>query len=197
MEILPQTHPDADRRFWQTIAAGGVVAYPTDTLYGLGVDAGNPVALERLAQVKGRPGPFSVMVGRYEQLAEYALIPPQLANKLSRMLPGPYTFLLPAREMSTFPPKLTGPDGRMGFRVPDHSFIRDVYSHRSSPVVTTSANRAGEPPIQDPQAIATQFPDVIDLLIDGGGLPPSKGSTVIDPAVSPWRIIRPGDGRLK
>ncbi len=196
MESLPQTHPDAGRRFWQTIEAGGVVAYPTDTLYGLGVDAGNGVALDLLALVKGRPGPFSVMVGRYEQLTEYALIPPQLANKLSHMLPGPYTFLLPAREMNSLPPKLISPDGRIGFRVPDHPFLRDVFRYQSGLVVTTSANRVGEPPIQDPKAIAEQFHDAIDLLIDGGGLPPSKGSTVIDPAVSPWRIIRQGDGRL-
>ncbi len=196
MESLPQTHPDAGRRFWQTIEAGGLVAYPTDTLYGLGVDAGNGVALEQLAQVKGRPGPFSVMVGRYEQLTEYALIPPQLANKLSYMLPGPYTFLLPARETVSLPPSLAGPDGRIGFRVPDHPFLRDIYRYRSSPVVTTSANRVGEPPIQDPKAIAEQFYEAIDLLIDGGSLPYSKGSTVIDPAVSPWRIIRQGDGRL-
>ncbi len=195
MEILPQTHPDAGRRFWQTIEAGGLVAYPTDTLYGLGVDANNEAALERLVRVKGRPGPFSVLVGRYEQLTEYALIPPHLANKLSHVLPGPYTFLLPARKAGTFSPGLAGPDGRIGFRVPDHPFLHDVYRYLSNPVVTTSANRVGEPSLQDPQAIAEQF--ALDLLIDGGSLPPSKGSTVIDPAVSPWRIIRPGDGRLR
>ena len=196
MESLPQSHPDASRRFWQTIAAGGLVAYPTDTLYGLGVDAGNGVALEQLALLKGRPGPFSVMVGRYEQLTEYALIPPQLANKLSRMLPGPYTFILPVREQGTLPPRLSGPDGRIGFRVPDHPFLRDVYRYQSGLVVTTSANRAGKPAIQDPQAIAEQFSDAVDLLIDGGSLPDSKGSTIIDPAVSPWLIIRQGDGRV-
>ena len=196
MEKLSQTHPDAGRLFWQTIEAGGLVAYPTDTLYGLGVDAGNRTALERLALVKGREGPFSVMVGRYEQLADYALIPPQLADKLSRMLPGPYTFLLPAREPDAFPPRLTSPDGRIGFRIPDYPFLRDVYRHHSGLVVTTSANRVGEPPIRDPKIIAGQFLEALDLLIDGGKLPLSKGSTVIDPVASPWRIIRQGDGRV-
>ncbi len=194
MERLPDNNPAAARRFWDTIDAGGLVAYPTDTLYGMGVAAHNPAALERLTRLKNRPGPFSVMVGRLEQLNEYALISPPVAVKLSRMLPGPFTFLLPARDPGSLPPVVVGPGGRLGCRVPDHRFLREAYATRNDLVVTTSVNLSGEPPIQDPDLIATRFGDDLDLLIDGGILPPSLGSTVVDTNSDPWMILRPGDG---
>ncbi len=194
MERLPDNNPAAARRFWDTIDGGGLVVYPTDTLYGMGVAAGDRAALERLARLKDRPGPFSVMVGQFEQLNEYALITPPLAVKLSHMLPGPFTFLLPARDPDSLPPSVVGPGGRIGCRVPGHRFLREAYAARSDLVVTTSVNLSGEPPIQDPDLIATRFGDGLDLLIDGGVLPPSLGSTLVDTNTEPWMILRPGDG---
>ncbi|MEE9465865.1 MAG: L-threonylcarbamoyladenylate synthase [Candidatus Neomarinimicrobiota bacterium] len=194
MERLPDTNPAAVRRFWAAIDAGGLVVYPTDTLYGMGVAAQDQAALERLTHLKDRPGPFSVMVGRYEQLNEYALISPPLAVKLSHMLPGPFTFLLPARDPDSLPLSVMGPGGRIGCRVPEHRFLREAYALRSDLVVTTSVNLSGEPPIQDPDLIANRFGDDLDLLIDGGVLPPSLGSTLVDTNSDPWQILRPGDG---
>ncbi len=194
MERLADNHPAAVRRFWDTIDGGGLVAYPTDTLYGLGVAASDRAALERLTRLKNRPGPFSVMVGRFEQLNEYALITPPLAVKLSHMLPGPFTFLLPARDRGSLPPVVVGSGGRIGCRVPDRRFIQEAYALRNDLVVTTSVNLSGEPPIQDPDLIATRFGDDLDLLIDGGILPPSLGSTVVDANTDPWMILRQGDG---
>lgn len=182
--------------FWQTIRSGGLVVYPTDTLYGLGADAENRAAAERLAKVKGREGPFSVMVGHLEQLEEYGLVSPQIANKFINMLPGPYTILLPPRHPEQLSALVKGAGGKVGFRVPRHPFVQEAFQSAGGLVITTSVNHAGQPPLQDPAAIQDQFEDQIDLLIDSGILPPSKGSTVVDPTTTPWQVIRCGDGRL-
>ena len=117
--------PDAHGLFWQTIAAGGLVIYPTDTLYGIGADATNHAAVERIAALKEKPGPFSVIIGDVTQLQEYALVPEEITIKLEGMLPGPYTILLPPR----FPESLSSlviSEGKVGFRIPNHPFIQSV-----------------------------------------------------------------------
>ncbi len=204
MRRIADTDPAAPALFWRTIWAGGLVAYPTDTLYGLGADAENHTAAEHLAEVKGRKGPFSVMVGHLEQLEEYGLVSQAIADKLAAMLPGPYTILLPPRRPEKLPPAIMGPGGKVGFRVPRHPFIPAAFPYGSlrdqqarGLVITTSVNRAGQPPLQDPEAIQDQFEGQIDLLVDGGILPPSSGSTVVDPTTAPWQVIRQGDGKLK
>jgi len=190
------TDPVAPVMFWQTIRAGGLVAYPTDTLYGLGADAENHIAAEYLAEVKGREGPFSVMVGHLERLEEYGLVSTEIADKLAGMLPGPYTILLPPRCPEKLSSPIMGLKGKVGFRVPRHPFIQAAFRKARGLVITTSVNRAGQPPLQDPEAIQDQFKEQIDLLVDGGVLPPSRGSTVVDPTTIPWQVIRQGDGKL-
>ncbi len=182
--------------FWQTIRAGGLVAYPTDTLYGLGADALSHTAAEELAEVKGREGPFSVMVGHLEQLEEYGLVSQEIADKLAGMLPGPYTILLPPRCPEKLSSSIISPGEKVGFRVPRHPFIQAAFQQARGLVITASVNRAGQPPLQDPEAIQDQFERQIDLLVDGGVLPPSRGSTVVDLTTVPWQVIRQGDGKL-
>ncbi|MBA7469889.1 putative protein YciO [subsurface metagenome] len=196
MRRIAANDPAAPAMFWQTIRSGGLVVYPTDTLYGLGADAENRAAAERLAKVKGREGPFSVMVGHLEHLEEYGLVSPQIADKFINMLPGPYTILLPPRHPEQLSALVKGAGGKVGFRVPGHPFIHKAFQLAKGLVITTSVNHAGQPPLQDPAAIQDQFEEQIDLLIDSGILPPSKGSTVVDPTTTPWQVIRRGDGRL-
>lgn len=196
MRRIAATDPAAPALFWQTIRAGGLVVYPTDTLYGLGTDAGNQAAAERLAKVKGREGPFSMMVGHLEQLEEYGLVSPQIADKFINMLPGPYTILLPPRHPEQLASLVKGAGGKVGFRVPGHPFIHEAFRLARGLVITTSVNHAGQPPLQDPAAIQDQFEEQIDLIIDSGILPPSRGSTIVDLTATPWQVIRQGDGRL-
>jgi len=196
MKRVAATDPIAPVMFWQTIRAGGLVAYPTDTLYGLGADAENHIAAVYLAEVKGREGPFSVMVGHLEQLEEYGLVSTEIADKLAGMLPGPYTILLPPRHPEQLASLVKGAGGKVGFRVPEHPFIHKAFQLAKGLVITTSVNRAGQPPLQDPVAIRDQFEEQIDLLIDSGILPPSRGSTIVDLTTTPCQVIRQGDGRL-
>ncbi len=196
MKRIAATDPAAPAMFWQTIRSGGLVVYPTDTLYGLGADAENRAAAERLAKVKGREGPFSVMVGHLEQLEEYGLVSPQIADKFINMLPGPYTILLPPRHPEQLSSLVKGAGGKVGFRVPGHPFIHKAFRLAKGLVITTSVNHVGQPPLQDPEAIQATFASEVDLLVDDGKLPPSRGSTVVDLTTTPCQVIRQGDGRL-
>jgi len=196
MKRIAASDPAATAMFWQTIRSGGLVVYPTDTLSGLGADAENQAAAERLAKVKGREGPFSVMVGHREQLEEYGLVSPQITDKFINMLPGPYTILLPPRHPEQLASLVKGAGGKVGFRVPGHPFIQEAFQSAGGLVITTSVNHAGQPPLQDPAAIQDQFEEQIDLLIDSGILPPSRGSTIVDLTTTPCQVIRQGDGRL-
>jgi len=196
MKCIAATDPAAPAMFWQAIRAGKLVAYPTDTLYGLGTDAANRPAVERLAEVKGSRGPFSVMVGQLKDLREYALVSPEITAKLINMLPGPFTIILPPHLPETLSSPVIGSGGKVGFRVPGHPFIKAAFQHAKGLVITTSVNRAGQAPLQDPEAIKGQFEGQIDLLVDAGLLSPSKGSTVLDATVQPWEVLRQGDGKF-
>ncbi len=196
MRVVSAMDPAAPGLMRAVMAEGGLAAYPTDTLYGLGVDARNASALHRLGRCKGRTGPFSSMLQAPEAVAEILLVSTAHVDKLLTMLPGPYTFIAPPREPALWPDLLTGGTGRLSVRVPEHPFLRQLYRDWKMPVVTTSVNLAGQPALDDPQAIAEQFEGQLDLLIDGGVLPPSKGSTIIDISAAEWQVIRQGDGDL-
>jgi L-threonylcarbamoyladenylate synthase len=169
--------------------------YPTDTLYGIGADATNHSAVERIAALKEKAGPFSVMIGDVTQLQEYALVPEEITIKLEGMLPGPYTILLPPRFLESLSSLVVSED-KVGFRIPNHPFIQSVFRIGITPVISTSVNRTTQMPLRDPDEIEDQLGDYLDLLVDDGTLAPSQGSTVLDPAVEPWRILRQGDGKL-
>ena len=196
MRRIPARNPEAPVAFWQAIRSGGLAVYPTDTLYGLGADALHPAAVENLSALKGRGGPFSVVVGSIDQLREYALVSGDITDKLLGMLPGPYTIILPARRPEDFPNAVIGPYNRVGFRIPDHPLIQTAFQDQGNPIISTSVNRTGEPPFQDPDEISSHFDQQVDLLVDAGTLPASLGSTIIDVNEEPWRILRQGDGRL-
>ncbi|MEE9162497.1 MAG: L-threonylcarbamoyladenylate synthase [Candidatus Neomarinimicrobiota bacterium] len=196
MKRLAANAPDAPIKFWQTIHGGGLVVYPTDTLYGLGADSTNPAAIRRLQLAKGREGPFSVLVGSLESLQDFALVSPAIAGKLVEMLPGPFTIVLrPAPDLQLHP-ALIGPGGKIGFRVSSHPFLQGVFSRDSEPVISTSVNQPGQPPLQVPDLIESGFGSSIDLLLDAGTLPPSGGSTVVDVTRDPWKVLRQGDGKV-
>jgi len=196
MNRIDAFDPAASALFWQTVRSGGLVVYPTDTLYGLGTDAENGAAVERLTKLKGRTGPFSVMVGHPEQLAEYGLVSPDNAVKFAAMLPGPYTILLQPQKPERLAPQVIGPGGMVGFRIPAHQFIQEAFLFTTGLVITTSVNYTGQPPLQDPDIIRDQFGEQLDLLVDGGVLSPSRGSTVYDTTTIPWQVVRKGDGKL-
>ena len=154
------------------LRGGGLVAFPTETVYGLGVDATNPDAIARLNRVKGRPPdkPYSLHVHSPEEVARFvASIPPLAQRLMDRFWPGPLTIVMPA------------PDGAtVGFRVPDHPVARAFLHACGVPVAAPSANRSGAPPPTDAQEVLAALDADIDGLLDGGPTQLGRESTVVE-----------------
>lgn len=177
----------------QVIGKGGVIVYPTDTIYGMGGDFFSRSCHERIDSIKGRSkSPYSAAVSdRFMMEALAADIPGWLEEAFHRLLPGPYTFLLQAASVLTN--KLLKNQTKIGIRIPDVPEILEAIRYCGVPWITTSVNRTGSDPLGDLERICREFPG-IDLIIDGGLLPAAAPSTVVDATVQPPRILREGDG---
>jgi L-threonylcarbamoyladenylate synthase len=159
------------------ITAGGLVIYPTDTLYGIGCDALLADSVEKIHALKKREGrkPFSMLVTDYAMLSRYCHVSPAQEKILHALLPGPYTFILPLKNRLPVSESMEA-----GVRVPDHHFMREVSKQLALPIVTTSANLSGQPDAAEAGQIAPEIANGVDLLIDGGRCLYAQGSTVID-----------------
>lgn len=176
----------------QCLAAGGLVVYPTETLYGLGADATNVDAVDRLIAVKGRESgkPISVIVANAAMAATVvAVVPPVAATLMDRFWPGPLTIVLEAAP--TMPAPLTAGTGTIGLRVSSHPVAAALVRELGRPVTTPSANPAGQPPPVRLEAAVAYFGDRVDLYLDGGPVRGEPASTVVD-ARGVVRILRPG-----
>ncbi len=167
----------------RALRAGRLVVYPTDTLFGLGARAADPVAVARLAEAKGRPSgqPTSVMVSSVPELEALANLAPAGRRFVRCHLPGPYTVLVRPSPLarSTLAPRLFGPHGTLGVRVPDHAVARAI-ARASGPVTATSANRHGEPPATTVGAARRAFGPTVALYVGGGPAPSGRPSTLVD-----------------
>jgi L-threonylcarbamoyladenylate synthase len=174
----------------------GVIAYPTDTLYGLGGKFFSLALNEKIDRLKSRRDqPYSVAVGSWAMLESLAAdIPEIFRRRLRNLLPGKFTFLFAANP--AIDPRLLKNKGKIGIRLPGLPLLLQLIEKTGMPLVSTSVNRRGETPLNDPVKIAIEFPG-IDLLLDGGVLPLSSGSTVVDLGVSPPRLVRAGDDAEK
>jgi L-threonylcarbamoyladenylate synthase len=171
----------------------GVIAYPTDTLYGLGGRFLSLAAHGRIDALKGRDGqPYSAAAAGLEMLGTLvADVPAVFGERLCGLLPGPFTFLFkPAPGLD---PRLLRDSAAVGVRIPALPPLLRLIEALGFPLVSTSANRSGRPPLNDPERIAREFPG-LDIVIDGGVLPPSPGSTVVDLTAEPPRVVRSGAG---
>ncbi|HOW45382.1 MAG TPA: L-threonylcarbamoyladenylate synthase [Candidatus Aminicenantes bacterium] len=184
------------RKIVDCVRDGGVIAYPTDTLYGLGGNFLSAAAHTAVDRLKGRRGaPYSAAVGDWSMLESLVCgIPNGLRERLQGLLPGKFTFLF-APGPAVDPALLKG-SAKIGVRMPGLKPLLDLIVRLGVPLISTSANRSGRPPLQDPALIAREFPD-LDILIDAGALAPSRGSTVVDFTADPPAIVRPGDDEPK
>jgi len=169
------------------IARGGVVAIPTDTLYGLAADAVNPAALERVYAVKGRPAdmPLPVLVSGWAQTKAVAEVSGRggaVARRLAqRYWPGPLTLVLPAA--AGLPPRLTGGRDTIAVRMPDHPAPLALARGLGRPITGTSANASGAPDITGPEELRRSLGGLVDGIIAGAAPPRGIASTIV--AVSP------------
>jgi tRNA threonylcarbamoyl adenosine modification protein (Sua5/YciO/YrdC/YwlC family) len=178
---------------------GGLIIYPTDTVYGLGCDIHNHKAVEKVARIKGvklEKANFSIICCDFSHLSDYARHVDNTTFKLmKKLLPGPYTFILDAS--SKVPRFFTDKKRTIGIRIPKNNIILEIVRQLERPILTTSIHDEDEiiEYTTDPELIHEKFQDVVDLVIDGGygGTEPS---TVIDCTGDEPVLVRLGAGKI-
>jgi tRNA threonylcarbamoyl adenosine modification protein (Sua5/YciO/YrdC/YwlC family) len=177
---------------------GGLVIYPTDTVYGLGCDITNTKALERIAKIKGvklEKANFSFICHDLSNLSDYVKqIDTATFKILKRALPGPYTFILPGNSNL---PKEFKKKTTVGIRVPDNSIALEIVKMLGNPIVSTSIRDEDEviEYTTDPELIFEKWQNLVDMVIDGG-YGDNIGSTIIDLSADEPEVIREGKGSL-
>ena len=174
-----------------TLDNGEVIVYPTDTLYGFGVDATNTDAIQRLNRLKGRVKPLSIVLESVDHMHDFAEFDGAIKSEINKLFPGSYTVLLPSIK-SDLSPLVQNGSPSIGIRIPDHFFPIELVKLLEKPIITTSINRHGTDPLNDVTQVEIDFPNV-DIFEDSNHAP-SKGSTILDYSISPPGIIRNGDG---
>jgi L-threonylcarbamoyladenylate synthase len=183
---------EARERAAQIITAGGVIAFRTDTFYGLGADPFNRDALRRVNELKGRDGkPILVVISDENEAERFIANRTKLFDAVSaRHWPGALTIVVQARP--EVPDELTAGSGTVGLRLPDDEAVRSFIRACGGALTATSANLAGEPPARTAEEVARSFPIALDLIIDGGLAQGDKPSTVLNVSGSHVRLIREG-----
>jgi len=179
LEIHPE-HPQTRHiaRVAESLKNDAVIAYPTDTTYGIGCSIFCKKSIERIYQMKlrDRRKPFSIICSSISEISHYARVSNSAFKILKRFLPGPYTFVLEAtREV---PDLLLTRQKTVGIRIPDNRICTDLVAALGNPIITTSANLSGEEPVGDPMVIADTFGNQLDFILDGGILPTDVSSVV-------------------
>jgi len=161
------------------VREGHAVVYPTETVYGLGADATDPDAVERVFDLKGRPrdNPLSLGVPSVEAALDYTRPTAMEERFMRRFLPGPVTVVVERRP--SLPDVLTAGRDRVGVRVPDHETALDLLE-RAPPLTATSANRSGSPSVTRVADLDDRIRDGVAVIVDGGETPGTE-STVVDP----------------
>lgn len=175
------------------LGQGGIVAFPTDTVYGVGADVRRPEAIAALYKVKRRPltKAIPVLLAQTEDLPDVAQDVPVSAWQLAeRYWPGPLTLVL--RRAASLSPVLTGGGPTVAVRVPDHQIVRALITGLQAPLAATSANISGWPSPVTADDVLAQLAGRIALLLDDGPCPGGTPSTVVDLTAEPPRILRPG-----
>ena len=176
------------------LRAGGIVAIPTDTVYGLAVRLETPGGIERLFEAKGRPADraIAVLLADVGQAEALALLPPAGRRLADAFWPGGLTLVLAQRpDRPPLPASLTGGRPTIGLRVPDHPAPRALAA-ALGPLPTTSANASGEPEARDAAEIEARLGAVLDLVVDGGPAAGGAPSTVVDVTGPEPRLLRVG-----
>ena len=189
--VLPANKPEKLSQAVEVLMDGGLVAFPTDTVYGLGAMAFNPQAIIRLYQAKGRSSdnPIPVLIASATELPLVASKTSPMVHRLAaRFWPGPVTLVV-WRILSL--PQEIGPTPTVGVRVPDHALALELLA-ATGPLAVTSANRSGHPTSRTAAQVLDGLDGRIELIIDGGVTPGGKPSTVVDCTQSVPKILRQG-----
>lgn len=191
---IDPAHPgEAFSRCRDVIRAGGVIAYPTDTFYGLGADPKNPAAVRKLFEIKGRPAdrPILLLIKDAHDVRDWAEeVSPRAEGFMKRFWPGPLTLVFKARVGVLS--ELTAGTGTIGLRVPGAALSRELLRFLNSALTGTSANRSGDPSPRTAHEAMASVGGLVDLILDGGETAGGKPSTVVDVSAEEPKVIRGG-----
>ncbi len=193
-------NPREIRKIADVLRSGGLIIYPTDTVYGLGCDITNAKAVEKVARWKGvkiEKSNFSFICSDFSHLSDFTKpIPNHIFKVIKKNLPGPFTFILDAN--NKVPKYFKGKKKTVGIRIPDNNIIREIVNELGNPILSTSIHDEDEilEYTTDPDLINEKYGDIADIIIDGGfgELVPS---TIVDCTQHEIEIIRQGKGELK
>ena len=190
---LDPFHPGRQRltEVARRLVAGEVAAAPSDTVYGFLADTRSERAYATLCALKGRSGPFLVLIRSWEEAVALTRdVPEWVWPRLRRVWPGPITAILP-----THPGQAGAADNALGLRMPASPFLEALLDEVGAPLFSTSANRPGMPPAEDAAEVLDAFPE-LPLVLDGGSAAGSVPSSVVDLSGARPRVIRRGAGDL-
>lgn len=178
---------------------GGVIIYPTDTVYAMGCDINNVKAVQRVAQFKGvkpEKANFSMICRDLSNIAAYAKVNNDIFKVMKRNLPGPFTFILPAT--NKLPNVLMNRRKTIGIRIPDNYIVHAIVEELGNPLLTTSLHDEDEivEYMTDPELIHEKYEKVVDMVIDGG-FGHNVASTVVDCTGDEAEVIRQGIGEIE
>jgi L-threonylcarbamoyladenylate synthase len=195
-EVILADHPIALQHAADVLNNGGLVVFPTDTVYGLATLAYNATFIERLFIVKGRNNTqaIAVLIADIEDLPKVAESPNETAMRLAdHFWPGPLTLIVPRHPDL---PEILSPLPTIGVRIPDHALARDLLS-KTGPLAVTSANLSGRETASTAQEAQAQLAGRVHLILDGGPVPGGVASTVVDCTTKKLVIVRPGPVTLE
>ena len=172
------------------IIHGGIIVYPTDTLYGFGVDARNSSAIKKLNEIKKRKTPISVIAWSIDIVRSWSDVKYTDFEKAKKVLLESNTIIIPIKNNNIVDDSILAKDSSLGVRIPHHNYPINLCKNLNFPITTTSVNRTGENSLNDPQLIRDKFGNEIDLIIDAGKMPHSKGSSVYKLVNSKLKLIR-------
>lgn len=190
-QLISATDPDAIFLACEVVRAGGLIAFPTDTLYGLGCDPHSPTALQKIYAAKGRATSkaIPVLISRPDHLNSLIAGLPERAGKLmEQWWPGALTLVLPKNPV--LPPDLTPYPG-LAVRMPDHA-VALALLNQTGPLAVTSANLSDHENPRDAQGVLAQLNGLVDLVLDGGKLAGGQASTIIDCIGDEPKLLREG-----
>ena len=179
-----------------TLNKGEIIAYPTDTLYGFGVDATNDESIIKLNQLKGRTQPLSIIIADLSEIEKYAKISKKTLEKINQYLPGPFTFLIKKRK-SILSDLVTYGSEFIGIRIPNHKFPLKLVERLKKPLITTSINKNGHTPLNKIEDIENNYPEIKIFEDKNQNNISSNGSTIIMLDENNIKLIRQGDGIFK
>lgn len=193
-------NPRDIRKVVDVLRDGGLIIYPTDTVYGLGCDITNSKAVEKVARIKGvkvEKSNFSFICSDFSHLSVYTKpIPNPIFKLIKKNLPGPFTFILEAS--NNVPKYFKGKKKTVGIRIPDNNIIREIVAELGNPILSTSIHDEDEilEYTTDPELIYEKYQDIADVVIDGG---PGEliPSTIVDCSEDEIKIVREGKGILE